>query len=119
MTETVKIGEHDVELRADGATPFLYKQAFKKDIIKMFTEAQNDISNVTDISAELGFIMAQQAKSPDPLKVDISHGAFMNWLMQFEAMDLNVAGMDIINVYLGSYRTDSVAKKKDDLQTES
>ena len=119
MTETVKIGEHDVELRADGATPFLYKQAFKKDVIKMFAEAETDISNVTDVSAELGFIMAQQAKSPDPLKVDISHGAFMNWLVQFESMDLNDASMDILDVYLGTYKTDSTAKKKDELPTES
>ena len=121
MKETLKIGKFDVELRADGATPFLYKQAFKKDLIKIFSEAfQNeDVEIAGDIGPELGFVMAQQAASPDPLHVDLSHGNFLNWVSQFEPMDLINSAMDIINIYLSTYETDSTAKKKDEPQTEN
>jgi hypothetical protein len=43
----------------------------------------------------------------------------MQWLVDFEPLDLTVAAMDIINVYLGTYNTDSVAKKKDEHLTEN
>ena len=121
MTETIKIGEHEIALRADGATPFLFKQAFGKDLIKIFSEASNeqDVAAAGSIASELGFVMAQQAASPDPLHVDLSQGAFMKWLTQFAPLDLVYQSMDIINVYLGTYRTDSVAKKKDESQIES
>lgn len=121
MKETIKIGNHDIELRADGATPFLFKQAFNKDLIKIFADASNeqDTAAAGSIASELGFVMAQQAKSPDPLHVDLSQGAFMTWLSQFEPLDLVYQAMDIINVYLSTYKTDSTAKKKDELQTEN
>ena len=121
MTETVKVGNKDVQFRADGATPYLYKQAFGKDLLKIFSEASatEDAAIASDLASELGFVMMQQAKSPDPLKVDLSRGTFMQWLVDFEPLDLTVAAMDIINVYLGTYNTDSVAKKKDEHQTEN
>lgn len=120
MTETLKIGEVNVDFRADGATPFLYKQAFGKDLLKIFSDAseKEDGALAGEMAAELGFVMAQQAKNPDPLKVDLSRGAFMQWLAQFGAMDFTNATIDIINIYIGDYKTDSTAKKKDGLQTE-
>lgn len=121
MIETIKIGEKEVLLRADGATPFLYKQAFGKDLLKIFSEAGNteDAAVASETASELGFVMAQQAKSPDPLKVDLSRGAFMQWLVEFEPLDLAVNSMEIINVYLGTYNTDSTAKKKAEPPTEN
>ena len=70
------------------------------------------------MAAEVGFVMAQQAESLDPLKVDLSRGRFMQWLAQFEPMDLTNSAIDVINVYLSTYKTDSTAKKKDEPQTE-
>lgn len=121
MTETIIIGNKAVEMRADGATPFLYKQAFGKDLLKIFSEASATEDGVaaSEMAAEVGFVMAQQAASPDPLKVDLSSGRFMQWLTQFEPMDMANSAIDVINVYLSTYRTDSTAKKKADQQTES
>lgn len=121
MTETVRVGEKEVLFRADGATPFLYKQAFGKDLLKIFADASKteDAAVAGELASELGFVMAQQAKSPDPLKVDLSRGAFMQWLVEFEPLDLTVSALEIINVYLGTYNKDSVAKKKDEHQTEN
>lgn len=121
MTETVKIGELEIAMRADGATPFLFKQAFDKDLIKIIANAseEKDFSEAGSIASELGFVMAQQAASPDPLHVDLSHGAFMKWLTQFGPLDLIYQSMDIIEVYMGTQKTDSVAKKKDESQIES
>jgi hypothetical protein len=120
MIETLIIGNEHVDLRADGATPFLYKQAFSKDLLKIFSEASatEDVAVASEMAAELGFVMAQQAKSPDPLKVDLSRGAFMLWLTKFEPLDLTNSALDIIGVYLSNYKTDSSAKKKDEPQTE-
>ena len=121
MIDIIKIGEHEIEMRADGATPFLFKQAFNKDLIKIFSEASEtgDVSAASDLAGELGFIMAQQAKSPDPLQVNISRAEFMKWVMQFEPLDLAFNSMGIINLYLGTYQMDSTAKKKDAPQIES
>ena len=121
MIETIIIGNKSVEMRADGATPFLYKQAFNKDLIKIFSEASDtgDASAASDVASELGFIMAQQAKSPDPLQVNISRAEFMKWVSQFEPLDLAYNSMDIINLYVGTYQTDSTAKKKTEPLTEN
>ena len=43
----------------------------------------------------------------------------MRFLMQFEPLDIANAGEDIINLYIGTFQTDSVAKKKTDQLTES
>lgn len=120
MIDIIKIGEKEIEMRADGATPFLFKQAFNKDIIKIFSDAsENDgIAEAGSLASELGFVMAQQAKNPDPLTVDLSKGTFMKWLMQFGAIDLPYAAMDIINLYMGTYKTDSSAKKKEEALIE-
>lgn len=121
MTEIINIGDKAVEMRADGATPFLYKQAFSKDLIKIFSDATEgaDTAVASEMASELGFVMAQQAKNPDPLNVNLSKGEFMKWLSQFEPLDLATSSIDIINLYIGTYKTDSTAKKKDDLQTEN
>lgn len=121
MTEIINIGDKAVEMRADGATPFLYKQAFSKDLIKILSDATEgaDTAVASEMASELGFVMAQQAKSPDPLNVNLSKGEFMKWLSQFEPLDLATSSIDIINLYIGTYKTDSTAKKKDDLQIEN
>ena len=121
MIETINVGNKSVEMRADGATPFLFKQAFGKDLLKIFsdTNISGDAAEISELVAELGFVMAQQAKSPDPLQVNLSKGEFMRFLMQFEPLDIANAGEDIINLYIGTFQTDSVAKKKTDQLTES
>lgn len=121
MTEVIIIGDKPVEMRADGATPFLYKQAFSKDLIKIFSDATDgaDTAVASEMAAELGFIMAQQAKSPDPLKVTLAKSEFMQWLVQFEPLDLATSAIDIIDLYISTYKTDSTAKKKAVLQTEN
>lgn len=120
MVDNIKIGEKEIEMRADGATPFLYKQAFGKDIIKIFMDANENenYAEANDLSAELGFVMAQQAKSPDPLNVNLSKGEFMRWLSQFEPLDLTADGMAIIDLFVGTLKTDSIAKKKEELPIE-
>ena len=121
MIETITVGNKSVEMRADGATPFLFKQAFGKDLLKIFsdTNISGDAAEISELVAELGFVMAQQASSPDPLQVNLSKGEFMRFLMQFEPLDIANAGEDIINLYIGTFQTDSVAKKKTDQLTEN
>ena len=120
MIDIIKIGEKEIEMRADGATPYLYKQAFGKDLIKIFLNANEgmDLAEANEATAELGFVMAQQAKSPDPLKVNLSRGEFMNWLTQFEPLDLSNSGDDIVGLFVGTYKQDSTAKKKEEALTE-
>ena len=121
MIETIVIGNKSVEMRADGATPFLYKQAFGKDLLKIFSDENigGDAAGISELVAELGFVMAQQASSPDPLQVNLSKGEFMRFLMQFEPLDIANAGEQIINLYVGTHRIDSTAKKKTDRLTEN
>lgn len=114
MFKKLKIGGITVPMLANGATPLRYKQVFHKDIISEFQQAQEDYSKVVNSIPELAFIMAMQAKAQDggvALNL-LDEDAYLEWVEQFEAMDLPIAAEQIINLYLGNNATSSEPKKK-------
>ena len=40
MRGTVRIGQHDVDMLANGASPFIYKRIFKKDFFTAIGDAK-------------------------------------------------------------------------------
>ena len=114
MFKKVKIGGITVPMLANGATPIRYKHIFHKDIIAEFQEAQNDYSKATTSMPELAFVMAKQAEAKDG-KVDlnlIDEDMYVEWLEQFDPMDLPLASDQIVDLYMGNNATTSEAKKK-------
>lgn len=110
MRKTLLIGEHEVDMVANGLTPVLYKRVFHRDFL---AESQKEDTDFT-IFQELGFIMSQQATRPvKELMNDITEEEYWEWLSQFDAMDLVNNVGEIFAIYQGQAKSTSKAKKKD------
>lgn len=121
MFKKLKIGKITVPMLANGATPIRYKNIFHKDVITEFEGAKNDSAKVTNSMPELAFVMAMQAQAKEG-KVDlnlIDQEMYIEWLEQFDPMDLPFASDAILDVYMGNNATSSEAKKKSEEQSES
>lgn len=78
MRGTVRIGERDVDMVANGATPFIYKRIFRRDFL---TTTQTDDMNVY---TELAFVMSQQAVKPmSELLNNLTVDDFYAWVEGF------------------------------------
>lgn len=107
MKGTVRIGERDVEMVANGATPFIYKRVFRRDFL---ATTQTEDMNVY---AELAFVMSQQAEKPmSELLKNLTVDDFYAWVEGFEAMDIINKAADIFAIYQGQTNPSSASKKK-------
>ena len=103
-------GEHQktIGFLSNGATPLFYKQVFKNDLLQMLTGG-GQMEIASDKIPELAFIMAKQAEKADMTKVN--YNGFVDWLSQFEPLDLVIKSTEIADVYIGDSMT-SVEPKK-------
>lgn len=110
MKGTIKIGNKDVGMVANAASPFIYRQIFKRDFI---AETQKEPIDMT-LFAEMGFVMKLQAEKPtaDVLRTQIEE--FYKWLEEFDPMDMFNAAVEIGNFYTGQEVTLSVPKSEGD-----
>ena len=113
MYGEIKVGGINVPMLANAATPLRYKQLFGKDLLTEFQGAQDDQAKVVESIPELAFIMAMAAKAKEG-KQDlnlINQAKYMEWLEQFDPMDLPMVSEQIVNLYLGNTVTSSEPKK--------
>lgn len=114
MYKELKIGNITVPMLANGATPYRYNMVFKKDLITEFQGAEENAARVTTSIPELAFIMAMAAKAKEE-KIDmnlLNKEMYLDWLEQFDPMDLPMASDAIIDVYMANNKTSSQPKKK-------
>lgn len=114
MYGEIKVGGINVPMIANAATPLRYKQLFEKDLLTEFRGVEKNEAKAVESIPELAFIMAMTAKSKDG-KQDLSKlnlNLYMEWLEQFDPMDLPMASEQIVNLYLGNTVTSSEPKKK-------
>lgn len=109
MLRGIKIGDKDVTLLANGATPVRYRQLFHKDLISRMNDSQS-ADDISDMASELCFIMAKAAEKVDMNALTVE--MYYDWLEQFETLDLINASEDIFTTYVGQNVTTSTAKKK-------
>lgn len=107
MLKTVTIGDVEVEILSNAATPYRYNMVFHDDLILKTANGMNEAEAV-EIAPRLCYIMAQQAQKGDLSK--LSEDRFLTWLEQFEFMDVIEASGDIIEAYIASKKTSSVPK---------
>ena len=115
MFKEVKVGDITVPMLANGATPLRYKMVFAKDLLTEFQAGQENTANVVNCVPELAFIMAKAAEAKEG-KADlnlINKDMFVEWLEQFEPMDLPMAADEIVNLYTGNLEGHSEPKKKE------
>lgn len=114
MKNTVALeGGKTLELAANAATPFRYKQLFGADLLKLFQQNTKDESEnvlLAETISQLAFIMTKQAEKADMNSVSIEE--FYAWLEDYEPLDFVLASEQIIKVYLSSTRPSVEAKKK-------
>lgn len=116
MYKEIKIGDITVPMLANGATALRYRSVFGRDIITELQEAQGDTSKGFNALPELAFIMAMAAKAKAG-EVDMSllnQDMFLEWLEQFDPMDLPMAAEELTNLYTGNGKTNSEPKKKEE-----
>ena len=116
MFKEVKIGNITVPMLANGATALRYRNIFGKDIISELMGAQEDTVKGVNSLPELAFIMAMAAKAKDG-EIDMSllnQDKYIEWLEQFDPMDLPSAAEEIVNLYMSNGKTNSEPKKKEE-----
>lgn len=114
MINTVKLESgKSVELAANAATPFRFKQLFNTDLLKVFQEGSQDEASsmvLADTITQLAFIMNRQASGANMNALSLED--FYTWLEDYDAMDFVMSGQEIINIYLASAQSSVEAKKK-------
>lgn len=114
MYREIKVGEKSIPMLANGATPIRYRMVFGRDIISEFENVQTDSGKATTSISELAFIMAKAAEAQNEHKpmTTLNQESFIEWLEQFEPLDVVLATDEIVDLYLGNEKTLSEAKKK-------
>lgn len=112
MFKVVQIGENEIPLLSNGATPFRYKQLFGGDLMKEFNliNETEDEAVATNMIAKLAFVMNQAAEKADMNR--LNEDMFFAWLERFESLDLSKAGKEIMGCYIGQIASKSKAKNQ-------
>lgn len=112
MYGKVKIGNREIEMIANAATPYKYKGVFGEDLLRLLYSAQakKDMMLVADKAAEIAYIMAMQAKNEDFGK--LNEQTFEKWLEDFEPLDFVKGSDKILIFYFKQQKTESKARKK-------
>lgn len=98
MRGTVRLGNKEVGMLANAASPFIYRQLFKIDFLKEVQAAEVDPNAIT----RMGYIMAMQAeKSTTECMSKLTMDGFYEWLEQFDGLDIFMAADDIFSLYKG------------------
>lgn len=102
MFNHVMIGDKEVEMVANAATPFRFKQIFHEDFLQL-TSTQNNDGAAAGIIIQLAYVMAMQAAGKDMKK--LNEETFMAWLEEFEPNAMVEALGDVMDVYSGTAKT--------------
>lgn len=105
MYGKVTIGDKDIPMLANAATPFRFKSIFHTDILQNMMKG--DEGDVTEYE-KLAFVMAMQAEKKDMTK--LSEEDFISWLEDFEFTDVVNALPQVVNIYMKNTSSDSDPK---------
>ena len=111
MKGKITIGNKNVEMKCNGATPVWYNQIFHEDF---FVTAENFSKSDTNgesvgIYSKIGFVAAQQAKNDD--LSGLEYMDYIKWVSKFEAYDLAAAVDDIAELYTHQAEKTATPKK--------
>ena len=105
MFKKILINGNEMELAANAATPFRFKQVFKKDLLSVFADEEKATQEGFEVVPELAYIMNKQAQKADMAK--LSYDDFIAWLEGFEPMAFLEASEEIVGAYTESTTTSS------------
>lgn len=106
MVKTIKIGNKDVKLNANAATPILYRTKFNRDLMQDLAPMFSEEGTPYEVYAMLAYIMAQDAGEEVPED-------YVDWLRGFDGLfDIVEALEDIMDVWNRSQQKTVTPKKK-------
>lgn len=110
MYGKIKIGQHDVEMAANAASPYYYRKVFQEDFLALIQEKEPQ----TDLMQKMAFIMAMQAKHGDDVTAlnKLKDEDYMVWLSSFEPLEVLMATEDITKLYFQQDKLTTASKKK-------
>ena len=100
MYKTVTIDGNEMELAANAATPFRYKQVFKEDLFAILGNEKRAEEQGVEVVTKLAYIMHKQAEGADMNK--LNEDGFMSWIEGFSSMAFISVADQILNVYMDS-----------------
>lgn len=100
MFQTLTIDGKELAFAANAATPFRFKQTFKKDLFYVLGNEKRAEEDGLETIMQLAFIMAKQAEKADMSQ--LNEEMFFEWLEGFGSMAFVDAAEDILNVYMES-----------------
>lgn len=112
MVKTIKIGNKDVKLNANAATPILYRSKFNRDLMQdLYGMVDEPVAYET--YCMVAYIMAMDAGEDVPED-------YIEWVRGFDGLlDIVEALDEIMDVWERSKVTTVKAKKKNVPQSES
>lgn len=109
MIRTIKIGDQNVEMLANAASPYLYSQIFHADFLKESMKAESDMD--IHIWERMGFVFAMRAKMTREEMQKLTMDDFLNWLEEFAPMAVLQASQQISALYQEQSKVGSHPKK--------
>ena len=112
MRKEITIGDENVAVVANAATPFIYSKIFNDDLLRGMQKDPEDILRLE----RLTFVMKIQAEYPtsELMAGGVTQDDFFEWLEGFEQMDMIDGANAAVSVYLSSKKGKSVPKTKAD-----
>lgn len=111
MQKSIMIGDVEVAMRASAATAIRYRNTFHGDIMKELMEMNPEQidSSVIEKIQKLAFIMAKSAEGAN--MTTLTEDDYLEWLDQFDSLEMMQASKDIVSIYLGGKVSESELKK--------
>lgn len=111
MRQTILIGSKSVEMVANAATPFRFRNVFKKDLLKIFSNTSEDnVSAQLEAGQMLAFIMNKQAEGVDMNK--LTEEQFYTWLEDFSSSDMYDSLEAVVSLWQATGETSSTPKNR-------
>jgi hypothetical protein len=109
MYGKVLIGEKEIGMAANAASPIIYRNIFHEDFLRKVQEKDPDV----DLFQKMGYVMAMQAKTSKMSELTkLNFDSYVEWLSQFEPMDIITATGQMSDIYFGNTIKNSDPKKK-------
>lgn len=107
MYHVINASGKQVPIVGNAATAFIFKQAFKLDLLTYLTEEHAD-GDMTEVALKLFYIMAKQAEASsmtELLKTELNEASFFEFISKFELSDVSQLAIEAFTAWNGNAET--------------
>lgn len=111
MLRTIKLGDKAVEMKATASTDIYYRNIFGIDPIKEQSAQGFGPADLICMMERMAFVMAMQASRDRSAMGDLNPDAYLDWMDDFDRVDIMNAVPALRALYEGQKAPSSVQKK--------